>query len=140
MIRQGVLVSAVGVSMLLSMGACATQGEPKSGSDVFFPIWSQSGDEMTPGGVLKGELVVRNDCLLWDAGEQGVFLPLWPDSFSLTEGSAIATGDGQAINPEDEATLGGGERDLLAATELIGEPIPERCNASSYWMVSSLER
>lgn len=132
----------IGLSLLLMLQAgCADPTGTEVGSAVFFPQWSLSGNEV-PAGALEGRLTLRDDCLLWDAGEQGLSLPLWRDTFSLNEGSppSVVTEDGQVIEVGDTAILGGGERVLADAEEMIGREIPPRCQVegAGYWLATDL--
>jgi hypothetical protein len=131
----------VTVSVLVGAGmsGCASSNGAGANQDIFFPTWHPSGDP-TPQGTLSGRLVQQEDCLLWDAGEQGIVLPLWPDTFSLkgNPGTAVDTGDGHSVDLGAEAVLAGGERSLASAEDLIGEAIPSQCRASSVWMATGL--
>jgi hypothetical protein len=132
----------VTVSLLITpspIAGCATSSRAGADQDIFFPTWHPSG-EPTPQGTLSGRLVQQDDCLLWDAGEQGVVLPLWPDTFSLKGDLApvVDSGDGHSIDVGGQAVLGGGERSLANAEDLIGESIPSQCMASTIWMVTGL--
>jgi hypothetical protein len=51
--------------------------------------------------------------------------------------SPIVTSDrGEELHVDDVVTLGGEERSREQAEEVIGGPIPNRCTAQSYWLVS----
>jgi hypothetical protein len=138
-LRKRLLRSAT----LLILAGCASVNpaeEPSSG--VFFPTWHQAENDPTPGGLLAGKLVLKDDCLLWDADEQGVLLALWPDRFTLRvgdQGPQIDLGDGRVLRVGDEGMLGGGQRTLAQATDLTSEEIPEQCQASGYWMADSFQ-
>lgn len=136
---KAILVAASILIATPAIAGCANSDAAGANQDIFFPTWHPSGDA-TPQGALSGRLVQRDDCLLWDAGEQGIVLPLWPDTFSLSGGvdPAVDTGDGQIINLGGDAVLAGGERSLAGAEDLIGESIPSRCRASSIWMASGV--
>lgn len=124
----------------LAFSAC---GGPTAGNGAtdgpFFPIWHPTGAP-TPQGTLAGRLIVEDDCVLWDAGEQGVVLPLWPDEIRLDSQDVptLQLEDGRSILPGDEAVLVGGERSLSDARDLTGQDIPARCRASSIWMATSV--
>ncbi len=125
------------VAMVGLMSACEDQSEsPK----YFFPTWPQSAEEEGPPGDLRGQLVARDGCLFWDAGEQGKYLVLWPSTFTLsgTDPPVVTSETGQELHVGELATLGGGERSWRSAQEMIGVAIPDRCRTSGYWLTTEV--
>ena len=132
------VLSSLGIVWMLS--ACgigrAVEGGP---SDYFFPTWPLSAGDMVPDGRTSGNLVARNGCLFLDASEQESLL-LWPSVFTLsgTDSPIVTSNRGDELHVDDVVILGGGERSREQAEDLIGGPIPNRCTAQGYWLVSSI--
>ena len=102
----------------------------------FFPTWSPSGDPV-PTGALQGRLVERNGCLLW--ADEREYLPIWPEPYEL-DGATILVDSRPVIRVGDTAFLGGGMRSLGGVESLIGEQVPQRCQAAGgYWLVTRVE-
>lgn len=131
--------SLAGILLAVTLSACADPAPySRSGSETFFPTWTPSGG-LTPMAAVEGELIERAGCLFFDTpGAPGEYLPLWPDTLTLSGGSrpAITSPNGQVLEVGDRAALGGGERNLAQVEEMIGRVIPERCHAPAYWQAS----
>lgn len=129
------------MSMLwIVLSACAHRPAVGQGpSDYFFPTFSYSTGTPVPGALAKGRLDARSGCLFLDAGDQESLL-LWPSVYTLdgTDSPIVTTDQGEELHVGDVVTLGGGERSREQAEDLIAGPIPNRCTAQNYWLVSSV--
>jgi hypothetical protein len=138
-VRRRLLVLCLsGCACLLP--ACSQSNRSTDGSEshTYFPTWSPEPGGARATGLLAGRLVLRNGCLFWDAGEQGINLPIWPASYRLGADEAIVTDHGQEVALGKSAALGGGERTLKEVRDMIGSTVPRQCRASGYWLVTEV--
>jgi hypothetical protein len=131
---------------MLAIAGCAQAVDAESGGDdptVFFPTWQHSGGA-SEQGMLEGRLIERDRCLLLeDETEIGTdsYLPLWPDTYTLTNGSSVAIvlDDGSELNVGDFISLvGGTSTPTSVAEEVIGRSIPARCDEMA-WQATSAQ-
>lgn len=115
----------------------------------YFPTQTENGDAWNTA-LFAGELVERSGCLFLESKDGERWLALWPDGYRLiADGQRldVVNGLGQVVGSVGHAIrVGGGERNPVAmggvanvrrhVLQLIGEHVPDRCDASLYWVVS----
>ena len=98
--------------------------------------------ERGPAGLVGGELVEREGCLLFDR-DGSVSLPLWPPGTRRVEIdgiAAIAGAQGTVTRVGDVVRFGGGtDYPLDWAESQVGE-IPAACEVGNYTLINSLDR
>lgn len=129
------------LTMLLAAACAGPPVDPGSGDEIFFPQHGESGSG--PAALLAGTLRLANGCLIIEADDSGVRnLVLWPSDWTIESSTdGIRVEDelaGHGARPDEHVTVGGGETDLSAAEEDIGEAIPERCNSDVYWFMTDM--
>lgn len=109
-------------------------------SDVFFPTWSS---ESRPGALVGGTLVEERGCLFLRLDE-GDALALWEQGYSYAYG-AVRDETGEVVAQVGDPVQGGGGyySELAYVEDLVGQPIPRRCQsdgAEPYVLIYDVRR
>jgi hypothetical protein len=109
----------------------------KAPEGVFFPTTHDM--NAYPTALIEGTLLARDGCVFIESEGQ-LLLVLWPEGFRIERNGKQLRILGGIGHPErrtgQPVELGGGGTEFSFAEELIGEPIPSRCRAASYWIAS----
>jgi hypothetical protein len=148
--------AAFAASRLDAIGSDETSDEPIAGPSAtsliphvppFFPTLAKEADAY-PNAVIGGTLVEENGCVLLRQGDERFVLTLWPHGWSVERSAdgvlSIVDEEGtRAFRIGEEVALGGGELSGYPGAprerfpeELIGRPIPPRCQTDHYYITS----
>lgn len=110
------------------------------GSDVFFPTWSS---ESKPTAIVGGTLVEERGCLFLRLNEEDA-LALWEQGYSYAYG-ALRNERGEVVADLGDPVQGGGGyySDLAYVEDLVGQPIPRRCQpegSEPYALIYDVQR
>jgi hypothetical protein len=143
-------VRRANLALSVLLASCAVPSEMPSASPgasavpFYFP---QHADPLGAGdaALIEGIPRVNGGCLVLDASDGSVVLPIWPANvhlgtinlqpavFSQEQELLLETGDAFV----DVARLGGSEATADQVAELVDE-VPERCGVDRYWVVSDV--
>jgi hypothetical protein len=135
------LIVAVLAVMLAACGAA-----PEPTADPFFFPRQTGAAGAADAARLEGVAVMGDGCLLLQATDGDLYLPLWPQDTQLgmiNSLPAILAADSELlvevgdIDPNDRVELTGSEVPKERATELVGT-VPERCAVGRYWAVGDV--
>ena len=129
------------ILLVALLAACAAPPASEPSDGLFYPRHGSPYGQGEMAG-LEGMLAFRDGCLLIDTADGASVLPIWPSDTMpgvinslpviLMEDSLLLTETGEPRN------FGGSEVDHAGAAELAG-PIPERCAAGRYWLVTRID-
>lgn len=92
---------------------------------------------------VEGALAFRDGCIWLEAADGETFLPIWPSDTKpgvVNSLPVILMEDDMLVVEAGESRIfGGSETDVVHAEELAG-PIPDRCAAGSFWVVTMVDR
>ena len=156
--RVGPHVILLIVVPFLSVVACATMdvtpapsNAPSSvvptpiAGETYFPHHNIGPDDPGPAATIRGPLQRFGRCIVLHSEPDGtVYLPLWPNDFSLADdGSSIRTGSGEIVLLNRSVTFAGGEFDVRRQATLVsrllgGQLPPSDCALDLVWVVTEL--
>lgn len=123
----------------LAIGSCST--EPLPQPSTYLPVHHL---ESSPEAELTGTLLAREQCLVAVSSEPrdvGERLVIWPAGTRLIsrDGEFAVSTTGGIVGIGTAFTAGGGEyEDRAFIEQLIGQPIPNTCVRSVYWVITTL--
>jgi len=96
--------------------------------------------------LLQGTLLVRAGCIVVDAGNEPptITLPLWPQGYSVRVADGVAQvldASGETVGSVGQVVrLGGGPASRGDARRLTGGRVPDDCDGSHFFLVTSVVR